>query len=75
MSANYGLSRIKAFPPQKTLVDIYCSWFESHLHFGLIVWGCAISNILYKLQVQQKKTIRHIMQLIYDAHTAETFKQ
>ena len=75
MSANYALSRSKAFLPQKTLVNIYRILFESHLHFGSIVWGCAKPNMLHELQVQQKKAIRHIRHLKYNAHTAETFQQ
>ena len=63
ISANYALSRSKAFLPQKTLVNIYRSLFESHLHFGSTFWGCAKPTILHKLQVQQKKATRHIKQL------------
>jgi hypothetical protein len=39
MSANFALSRSKEFLPPKTLVNIYRSLFESHLHFGSVVWG------------------------------------
>ena len=49
--------------------------FESHLHFGSIVWGSAKSSMLSKLEVQQKKAIRHVNYLKYNAHTKEAFKQ
>ena len=60
VSANFALSRSKGFLPTKTLKSIYQSLFESYLHFGSIVWGSAKQNILNKLDIQQKKAIRHI---------------
>ena len=48
---------------------------ESHLHFGSIVWGCAKQNILNKIEILQKKAIRHVCNLKYNAHTAEYFKK
>ena len=41
VSANYALSRSKSLLPRRILKNIYRSLFESHLHFGSIVWGCA----------------------------------
>ena len=75
VSANFALSRSKAFLPARVLKTIYRSLFESHLHFGSIVWGCARSQSLHKLEVQQKKAIRHIKNLRYNAHTGDHFKQ
>ena len=75
VSANFALSRSKAFLPSKVLQSIYRSLFESHLHFGSIVWGCAKPNILNKLQVQQNKAIRHVQHLKYNSHTSDSFKQ
>ena len=75
VSANFALSRSKSFLPQKVLQQIYRSLFESHLHFGSIVWGCAKPKYLHKLEVQQKKAVRHIFNQRYNSHTAETFKE
>ena len=75
VSANYALSRSKSFLPRRILKSIYRSLFESHLHFGSIVWGCAKSKFLHKLEVQQKKAVRHIFNMRYNSHTAETFKE
>ena len=75
VSANFALSRSKAFLPPKVLKTIYRSLFESHLHFGSIVWGCAKSQSLHKLEVQQKKAIRHVKNLRYNSHTGDHFKQ
>ena len=75
VSANFALSRSKAFLPSRILQNIYRSLFESHLHFGSIVWGCARPNILNKLFIQQKKAIRHVKHLKFNAHTSASFKQ
>ena len=61
--------------PTQILKSIYQSLFESHLHFGSIVWGSAKQNILNKLEIQQKKAIRHIKYLKYNSHTSESFKE
>ena len=75
ISANFAISRSKGLLPTSILKSIYQSLFESHLHFGSIVWGSAKSNILSKLEIQQKKAIRHVNNLKYNAHTNESFKQ
>ena len=75
ISANFALSRSNSFLPTCILKRIYQSLFESHLHFGSSVWGCAKPNILKKLEVQQKKAIRHIHHLKTNAHTAVSFKK
>ena len=75
VSANFALSRSKGFLPVKILKSIYQSLFESHLHFGSIVWGCAKQNVLNKLVIQQKKAIRHIFNLKYNSHTSESFSK
>ena len=46
VSANFSLSRSSAFLPSNILKSIYRSLFESHLHFGSIVWGCATQKYI-----------------------------
>ena len=74
VSDNFALSRSKGFLSTKIFKSIYQSLFESHLHFGLIVWCSAKQNILNKLDIQQKKAVRHITNLKYYSQTAESFK-
>ena len=69
------MSRSKDFLPKRILQNIYRSLFESHLHFGSIVWGSAKPNSIQKLETQQKKAIRHITHRGYNSHTAEIFKE
>ena len=40
-----------------------------------LVGGSAKSNILSKLEIQQKKAIRYVNNLKYNSHTNEAFKQ
>jgi hypothetical protein len=75
ISANFALSRSKGFLPTYILKSIYQSLFVSHLQFGSIVWGSAKSSMLSKLETQQKKAIRHVNYLKYNAHSKEAFKQ
>ena len=75
VSANFALSRSKSFLPQKILQQIYRSLFESHLHFGSTAWGCAKPRLLHKLEVQQRKAIRHINHLRFNAHTGDHFRK
>ena len=75
VSANFALSRSKDFLPKRILQNIYRSLFESHLHFGSIIWGSAKPKLIEKLETQQKKAIRHIASRGYNSHTAEIFKE
>ena len=74
VSANYALSRSKSLLPRRILKNIYRSLFESHLHFGSIVWGCTKQSYIKKLEIQQKKAVRHIFNLKFNSHTAEAFR-
>ena len=74
VSANFALSRNKNFLPTNILKSICQSLFETHMHFGSIVWGCAKPSILIKLEIQQNKAIRHVNKLKYNSHTTEAFK-
>ena len=81
VSANYALSRSRSLLPWRILKNIYRSLFESHLHFGSIVWGCAKQSYIKKklhkkkkLEIQQEKPVRHIFNLKFNSHTAEVFR-
>ena len=74
VSANYALSRSNSLLPRRILKNIYRSLSKSHLHFGSIVWGCAKQSYIKKLEIQQKKAVRHIFNLKFNSHTAEAFR-
>ena len=75
ISANFALSRSKDFLPSQTPKSIYQSLFDPHLHFGSIVWGCSKLSILSKIEILQKKAIRHVYNLKYNSHTSDFFKR
>ena len=52
------ICRIRNFVPQDLRMEIYHTLFESHLTFGISVWGGVSSNKLKPLFITQKKCIR-----------------
>ena len=66
VSANYALSRSKSLLPRRILKNIYRSLFESHLHFGSIVGGCAKQRYI--------KVGNTTENLKFNSHTAEAFR-
>ena len=52
------LSRIKDNVPASIHKNLYHSLFESHLSYGITVWGGSSNNKLQPLFVAQKKCIR-----------------
>ena len=52
------LSRIKQFVPHDLLIELYNTLFQSHLSYGISVWGGLSRNQLSPLFIVQKKCIR-----------------
>ena len=52
------LNRIKDYIPAKLHKDLYHTLFESHLRFGITVWGGVSNNKLMPLFIIQKRCIR-----------------
>ena len=68
----YGiLCKLKYFLPQKVLVMLYNTLIQSHINYGILLWGFAPSKIV----TLQKKAIRAITLSKYHAHTAMLFKR
>ena len=59
---------------KRVLRSLYFSLFESHLSYGLPVWGCANQALIQKLFILQKKAIRAITFSDFRAHTSPIFK-
>ena len=55
---------------------LYYSLFDSHLNFGNLLWGCAKSNLMKKIENLQKKCVRNIALKSYRSrsHTEPLFK-
>ena len=52
---------------------VYCSLVESHLRYGLIVWGNSAKYLLKPLLILQKKAIRYVSKKPYNYPTAGLF--
>ena len=59
---------------KKVLRSLYYSLFESHLSYGLPVWGSANQTLIQKIFLLQKKAIRAITFSDFRAHTSPIFK-
>ena len=75
ISANYALSTSKYLVPLRIRKVIYRSLFESHLHFGSIIYGSCEPKYLSNIVTIQKRAVRNIVCAKYRAHTDPIFKQ
>jgi hypothetical protein len=64
------LNRLKRYLPPFILKTLYCSMIQSHLMYGILVWG-ANSSRLVKIQ---KKSVRIMCNAKYNAHTDPLFR-
>ena len=60
IKGNAILSQVKHYIPEKTLVGTYNSFIQSHIDYGLNVWGHAPKTHLQAIERQQRKAIRNI---------------
>ena len=74
-SQNYILRSVKNLVPINVKRMLYTSNFNSHITYGLSAWGSLLSNpdseLLFKIQ---KKAVRHIANVQYNAPTDHLFK-
>ena len=73
-SANFAVNSTKNFLPLKIRKTIYYSLFDSHLNYANLLWGCAASKQLKRIESLQKKCIRNVANMPYKAHTEPIFK-
>ena len=64
------MNRLKNFLPYHIMKTIYFSMFQSHLNYGLLLWGYDCNRI-FKLQ---KRALRTITKSKYNSHTEPLFK-
>ena len=71
----YILRSTKKQLPSECLKTLYYSFIYCHITRGILLWGLnTYQNNLKRLTIQQKKSIRHIMNAKYNAHTHSYFK-
>jgi len=68
------LYKIRHLCPKTVLRSLYFSIFNSHLVYGLPVWGNADKIYIEKINILQKKAIRAITFSDYKAHSLPIFK-
>ena len=59
---------------QRILRSLYYSLFQSHLTYGLCVWGTAHFDYIHKLFLTPKRAIRAIAGLDFNASTKDAFR-
>ena len=74
-AANFAINSSKNLLPLNIRKTLYYSLFDSHINFGSMLWGCAKSKILKKVDTLQKKCIRNISLKSFRSHTEPLFKE
>ena len=74
-SANFGINSSKNFLPPQIRKTLYYSLFDSHLNFGNLLWGCARTKFINKIENLQKRCIRNVALKKFKAHTEPLFKE
>ena len=57
------------------LKQLYFSLVHSHMSYGIILWGSAFKYKLRKLEMIQKRAIRNILNVPYNAPSTPLFKK
>ena len=71
--SNYIINKVKNILQRYSLLTLYSSIVQSHLNYGLHIWGSSVS--IGKLIRLQKKSIRIITNSPYKSHTEPHFKR
>ncbi|KAG8311282.1 hypothetical protein J6590_108592 [Homalodisca vitripennis] len=74
-SGTYVIRRTKQTSGIKTSKIAYFALFESHLRYGLAIWGGTTSSNLERVLIQQKRAIRSLAGLNYQDSCRESFKE
>ena len=72
--ANFAINSSKNFLPYKIRKSLYYSLFESHLNYGILLWGCTANKNIRKIENMQKRCIRNVALKSFKAHTEPIFK-
>ena len=76
IAGNYSLCMVKNMLPVKSKLLIYNSNVNSHLNYGLSVWGPMLKDKdIKKIQVQQNKSIRNIFNVKARVRLNEFYKR
>ena len=59
--------------PSSILRTVYFSLIESHIQYGLVIWGRTYDYILNPIRIQQKKALRIVDKKPYNHHSKPLF--
>ena len=71
----FAMRRAKNYSTKRTLLNIYHALIQSHLQYGVSIWGKAAQCRMKKLEVIQKKAIRIAHNAPYNSHTPPLFRE
>ena len=71
----FALRRAKHYSTKRTLLNIYHALIQSHLQYGVAIWGKAAQCRMKKIEVLQKKAIRIVHKAPYNSHTLPLFRE
>ena len=74
-SGIYALATCTKVVPFRVRKMIYHSLFESHLHFGSIIYGAASTRNMEQIETVKRKALRVLTRSLYNAHTDPLFKK
>jgi len=71
----YIINRVKNILSKNLLKTLYYSLIQSYMMYGITLWGSTHSTYLNKLFMLQKKAVRLINKVKYNAHTNALFME
>ena len=75
-SSLYMMNCIKNFLPIESKKSLYYSFFYSYMSYGILLWGPLINKYHFdQIIKKQKRAIRIIKNVKYNAHTDPLFKE
>ncbi len=73
-SALYALRTAKNLLKAEQMRTIFNSMFRPYIDYGILLWGTASQTLLKSIEIQQKKALRIISNVTYNAHTKPLYK-
>jgi len=72
--ALFALRQVKNILNKKALISLYTATIQSHLIYGINIWGSANKSTLNELFLKQKQAIRTVCNAKFNSHTEPLFK-
>lgn len=74
-SGLFVLNRVSKFSSLQTMKTLYFAFIQSHITFGIVLYGSTSNDNLNKLLVFQKKSIRSILKLDWNHSVKHLFAE